>query len=184
MSGKTIATRYGLFLETERDLGRRLEGRIAELRARPSGTSTARPSPRMMLFAYMIGNTDFSIYVQHNVRLLQTPAGAVYPIPYDFDYAGLVNAPYAVPPRTLKLKSVLERNYLGPCLTIDELPPLVARFREKRADVMALVDSVEGMEAGTRREVKGYLDEFFAIVEKPKDAKRVLIDSCMKRAGM
>jgi hypothetical protein len=184
VSGKTIATRFGLFLEAERDVARRLQGRMAELPRTTFRHLDREALTSMMLFEYMIGNTDFSIYVQHNVRLVQNRAGVVYPIPYDFDYAGLVDAPYAVPSRTLKLKTVLERAYMGPCLTVEELPPLVAEFRAKKADVMALVDSVEGMESGTRREVKSYLEEFFSTIERPRDAKRVLIDGCTKRAGM
>lgn len=183
-SAREIATRYGMFLESERDLARRLEARIAALPRTTFRHLDREALASMMLFEYMIGNTDFSIYVQHNVRLLQSQAGIIHPVPYDFDYAGLVNARYAVPSRGLNLKTVLERAYLGPCLTLDELPPLVAAFRARKPDIMALVDSVEGMEPGTRREVKAYLEEFFSTIERPRDAKRVLIDGCMKRAGM
>jgi hypothetical protein len=183
-SGSTIATRYAMFLEAERDLGRRLEGRIADLPRTLFRHLDRDTLLSMALFEYMIGNTDFSIYVQHNVRLVQTRAGALHPVPYDFDYAGLVNAPYAVPSRGLNLKTVLERAYQGPCPTLEELPPLVAAFQAKKGDVMALVDSVEGLEAGSRREAKAYLAEFFSIIERPRDAKRVLIDGCTKKAGM
>jgi hypothetical protein len=183
-SGREVATRYGMFLESERDLARRLEARIAALPRTTFRHLDRDALAAMMLFEYMIGNTDFSIYVQHNVRLLQSRSGVIHPVPYDFDYAGLVNAPYAVPSRGLNLKTVLERAYLGPCLTPDELPPVVAGFRAKKADVMALVESVEGLQSGSRREVKAYLEEFFSTIERPRDAKRVLVDGCTKRAGM
>jgi hypothetical protein len=183
-SGRPIATRYAMLLESERDLARRLEARVAALPRTTFRHLDRGALASMMLFEYMIGNTDFSIYVQHNVRLLQNQAGVIHPVPYDFDYAGLVNAPYALPARGLNLKTVLERAYLGPCLIPDEMPPLVAAFREKKADVMALVDSVEGMEPGTRREAKAYLEEFFSTIERPRDARRLLVDGCTKRAGM
>jgi hypothetical protein len=130
---ETVATRYATFLETERDLARRMEGRIAAL-------------PK----------TTF----RH------------------------VDPPHAVPPRMLGVKTVLERVYLGPCLTAEELPPLLATFNGKKAEALGLVDSLEGLQDGTRREVKAYLGEFFAITERPKDAKRILIDNCRKRPGM
>jgi hypothetical protein len=182
--GEPVATRYAVFLETERDLARRLEGRIRE---QPKATfrhvdrGTLAP---MMLFQYLIGNLDFSIYVQHNVRLVETPEGAIHPVPYDFDYSGLVNAPYAVPPRTMGIKTVLERVYLGPCLSMEEMTPLVGTFAAKKGDLMALVDSIEGLQPDTRREVKDYLGEFYSAVERPKDAKRILVDGCRNKAGM
>jgi hypothetical protein len=181
---REIATRYGMFLESERDLARRLEGRIADLPRTVFRQLDREALLWMMLFEYMIGNTDLSVYVQHNVRLVQNQAGRVHPIPYDFDYAGLVNAPYAVPARGLNLKTVLERAYLGPCPTTEELTALMAGFRDKKTGIMSLIDSIEGFQAGTRRELKAYLEEFFAIAEKPRDAKRVFIDGCTKRAGM
>ncbi len=56
---------------------------------------------RMAIFNYMIGNTDWSVPNQHNVRIL-SQSNAERPnlgiiVPYDFDYTGLVNADYAVP---------------------------------------------------------------------------------------
>ena len=183
-TGKTVATRYAMFLESERDLARRHDSRIAALPRTLFRHLDRQALLSTMLFEYMIGNTDFSIYVQHNVRLLQDQAGVVHPVPYDFDYAGLVNAPYALPARGLNLKTVLERAYLGPCLTKEEMDALVAAFTEKKADVMALVESVEGLEAGSRRDAKAYLQEFYSVIERPRDAKRPLMDTCSKKAGM
>ena len=183
-SGKTVVERYAMFLEAERDLARRHDARIAD-RPRTLFRHVDRPALlSMMLFEYMIGNTDFSIYVRHNVRLLQDQAGMVHPVPYDFDYAGLVNAPYALPARGLSLKTVLERAYLGPCLTMEEVEPVVATFLARKADVLGLVESVEGLDPGSRKEVKGYLLEFYSLIARPRDAKRLLMEACSRKAGM
>ena len=183
-SGKTVAARYAMFLETERDLARRHQARIAD-RSRTLFRQVDRKALlSMMLFEYMIGNTDFSIYVRHNVRLLQDQAGVVHPVPYDFDYAGLVNAPYALPSRGLGLKTVLDRAYLGPCLTMAEMEEVVPAFMARKADVLGLVDSVEGLDGPSRKEVKAYLLAFYSTIDRPRDAKRLLMDTCSKKAGM
>lgn len=183
-TGEAVAERYALFLEAESDLARRMEGRIAELPRAVFADLDPATLHRMMLFAYMIGNTDFSIFALHNVRLVQDQERLLYPVPYDFDYSGLVDAPYAVPARVLGLKTVQERAYRGPCLTIDELEPVAAGFREKKAELLALVESVPGLDAGSRRHMRRYLEEFFKAIADRGTLKHELVDGCSKKKGM
>ena len=183
-SGKTLVTRHAMFLESEGDLARRMAGRIAELPRAVFRNLDSETLTTMMLFQYMIGNTDFSIYVLHNVRLVQDQSRALRPVPYDFDYSGLVNAPYALPSPVLRLKTVQERAWRGPCRTREELQPFLADFRAKKSDVMAVVDSVPGLDAGSRRQAKGYLEEFYATIDDPRTLKRELVDGCGNRTGM
>jgi hypothetical protein len=182
--GKTLATRYAMFLESEGDVARRLEGRIAELPRTVFRNLDSESLTLMMLFEYMIGNTDLSIHALHNVRLVQNQARVLHPVPYDFDYSGLVNAPYAVASRLLRLKTVRERAYRGPCRTLEEMQPFLAAFRAKKADVMAVVDSVPGLDSGSRREAKEYLEEFYATIDRPGALKSQLVEGCSNRAGM
>ena len=87
-----------------------------------------------MLFEYMIGNTDMSIWALHNVRLIQKPNRTLIAVPYDFDLSGLVHAPYATPDRRLGLRSVVDRMYRGPCRSADEFDAAAARVpRQARA---------------------------------------------------
>ena len=44
-------------------------------------------------------------------------------MPYDFDYSGLVDAPYAVPPDSIHLANVRVRRYRGFCLHNDRPRP-------------------------------------------------------------
>jgi hypothetical protein len=134
----------------------------------------------MMVFEYMIGNTDMSIYVQHNVRLIQTPAGARFPVPYDFDYSGIVNAGYAVPAKGLGITSVRDRLYRGPCRTAEEWQPYFDRMIAAKPDLLALYDTLPGLRPEYRRDAKSYLEEFFRTIASPARVKRELIDKCVK----
>jgi hypothetical protein len=91
------ATRYSIFIEHENEVARRHGGRIVELPRIVFKDLDAPTLTRMMMFEYMIGNTDFSIWALHNVRIVQDPARRLYPVPYDFDLSGFVHAPYATP---------------------------------------------------------------------------------------
>lgn len=183
ISGKTLATRYAMFIESEGDVARRLEGRVVELPRTLFRDLDRETLTLMMLFEYMIGNTDFSIFALHNVRLVQDQARTLYPIPYDFDLSGVVNARYAVPDRQLRIKTVLERLYRGPCRTMEDLRPFLATFRAKKADVMAAVDAVPDLDKTSRRKAREYLEDFYRTIEHSGSVKSQLVDRCAK-SGM
>jgi hypothetical protein len=175
-----VANEYGLIVEDVDDVAKRLEGRETTLERVIFGRVDPDTLNLMMLFEYMIGNTDFSIYVQHNVRLIQTPAGQRYPVPYDFDYSGLVDAPYAVPAKALGLTSVRDRRFRGPCRTAEEWAPYFDRFRAAKAELLALYDTLPGLSDRYRRAAKAYIEEFYRTISSPALIKREIVDRCEK----
>ena len=177
-SGKAHTTRYAIFIEHENDVARRMGGRVVELPRTGFKDMEASTLTLMMLFEYMIGNTDFSLWALHNVRLVQDPARTLFPVPYDFDLSGLVAAPYAIPEPRLGIRSVSDRLYRGPCRTVDELEAAASMLREKRPDILALVDRTSGLDSGARSEVKNYLESFFKTIERPASIKRQFVDGC------
>jgi hypothetical protein len=175
---KPVTTRNAIFIEHENDVARRLGGRIVELPRTEFKDFHAETLNTMMLFEYMIGNTDFSLYANHNVRFVQDPSRTLYPVPYDFDLSGLVHAPYAIPDRRMGIRSVLDRLYRGPCRNIEEIEAVAATFRSKKDDMIALVEGVKEADATTRGEMKSYLEEFFRVIDKPSSIKGRLVDGC------
>ncbi len=177
-SKKKSNARYALFIEHENDVARRDEGRIVELQRITFKDLDAESLTRAMLFEYMIGNTDVSIWALHNVRFVQKPDRTLTVVPYDFDLSGFVHAPYAIPDRKLGLRSVVDRMYRGPCRTTDEFDAAAAPFRAKQADMLALVASMRDLDQDARREVKDYLEAFFRTIDKPASIKKQFVDGC------
>jgi len=138
------------------------------------------------LFQYMIGNTDFSLVngadqddCCHNSELLSTSGGAPYfPLPFDFDFAGMVNAPYASPAPRFKLTSVRERLYRGNCANNDRLPETIRYFLDRRAEFYAIVDATSLLSRRSRSDVIKYLDGFFKTVSNPKTVESRLLKDC------
>ena len=116
-SGMPLTTRYGMFLEDDDDVARRMDGRIAELFNASFKEVDAESQTLMFLFEYMIGSTDLSIIKLHNVRLVQDRARVLYPVPYNFDLSGLVDTSYSLVDKRLGIASVRDRLYRGPCRT-------------------------------------------------------------------
>ncbi len=177
-STKKTNANFAIFVEHENDVASRNEGRAVKLQRVMFNDLEPATLTRAMLYEYMIGNTDLSIFALHNVVFVQNPTRTLFLVPYDFDLSGLVHAPYAIPDRKLGLRSVLDRMYRGPCRSTEELDAAAAPFRARKADMLALVESMRDLDSSNRREVKDYIESFFRTIEKPDSIKKQLVDGC------
>lgn len=182
--GKTLTTRWATFIEDQDDVARRMQGRIAHLEKRLFRNLDEPSLLRLAVFQVLIGNTDYSIHALHNTRLIQDPQGVLRPIAYDFDVSGLVNAPYAAPDPRLRISSVRDRRYRGPCLPVEQLEPTLAEFRAKKAEILALYDAEAGVTKSHRDAAKDYLTDFFDIIANERRTKLLFVDRCRLSAGM
>ena len=182
-SGKPITTRYAIFIEDDNDVARRMGGRIVDLPRLQFTDVDGATLRAMMLFEYMIGNTDYSLYAMHNVKVVQDPTKTLFPVPYDFDLSGFVHPPYAIPDRRLGISSVVDRLYRGPCGTADDFEAVAAKFREKQADMVALVENMKDLDGHTKSETKDYLESFFRSIAQTS-LKKSLVDGCKPKPTM
>jgi len=121
---------------------------------------------RVALFMYLIGNCDFSVTGRHNLKVLGMPGygtGGYTPVPYDFDYTGLVNASYAVPGETLGITSVRERYYLGPCRKDEVYMAAIEHLNQYREDILQMVNDFEYIDQKHKKSVIQYLQDYFAL---------------------
>jgi hypothetical protein len=184
--GKEPYTKLGIFYEDADDMAARAEARELPV-PRQMFQYLDQPSLLFMsLFNYMIGNVDYSILTLHNVIMIDDVKGARLPVPYDFDYSGLVNAHYAIPAKGLEISSVRDRLYRGPCKTEAEVNQALQPFRDKQAEMLALVASMEplGLDEGPRKSTEKYLNEFFELIGKPDKVKKTFVTDCKPIGGM
>ena len=132
------------------------------------------------LFEFMIGNTDWSIFNNHNIKLIRFKKDSLarpFPVPYDFDYSGLVNAEYAVPDPSMNLESVLIRVYRGFPRSMEELQPLIELFKQQKDNIYSLVRNFQPLSSINKTDITGYLNEFYKIINKPSEIKYYFIDN-------
>lgn len=124
---------------------------------------------RMTIFNYMIGNTDWSVAGQHNVKVISvvdaTNPGLGGIIPYDFDYAGLVNAHYALPTEGLGLESVRQRRFLGDCRSAEQYTNALKEFSGKKSEFYRIVNEFTYLNEKDKKSMISYLDEFYSDLE-------------------
>ncbi|MCK5207201.1 MAG: hypothetical protein KAQ79_04250, partial [Cyclobacteriaceae bacterium] len=99
-------------------------------------------------------------------------------IPYDFDYAGIVNTNYAIPDENLGIESVTERVYRGVCMPESTIRETVKYFIDSKERIYALYQNTELLDKNNKRQTLQYLDEFYMIIENENGLKRNIIDSC------
>jgi len=133
----------------------------------------------MCLFQFMIGNADWHIYKQHNTKIVALHEQKItIPIPYDFDYSALVSTPYATPHTKLPIFHLSQRYYLGPCREKGAHEPVFDLFKEKKNDIISIVEQFELLDKRSKKLMLKYLNGFFKILDNPKACKSKIIKHC------
>lgn len=181
-SGKTRAHRYGFLLEEPKSLGARVGGKVLDQTGALPGDVEPFQEAILGIFQYMIGNTDFAHGALHNVELFLQPDGTVLPVAYDFDFAGAVNARYAVVDESLHLANVRQRLFRGFCVDDESFAKAFALFREKKDEIYALYDDPIGklMDRGAAKETLHYFDDFYKDIKDARSASRIA-KGCLRR---
>ena len=183
-SGTTDMTRYAFMVEDPARMAERNGGKILDRKGAMPDDLDPAPTALAFMFLYMVGNTDFSFNALHNGELLTFTGGRTLPIPYDFDFAGAINPPYAVPAPGLRIRTVRERQFRGYCAIRAEYPAAVALLQAKKAEIYALYSDEIGSLIDKRavRETLEYFDKFYEDVNTPKDLQRNLLGECTDRS--
>lgn len=134
----------------------------------------------LAFFEYFIGNTDWSVQYRQNIKLYQHPDW-IRPIaiPYDFDHAGLVSAPYARPAPELQMSSVRERRYRGYCVEDPEVfQPIIQKFLDLKPDFLDIISSNQYLDDKNKKSMYKFIEKFYDTLSSPKKVFRALHYPC------
>ncbi|HSU28295.1 MAG TPA: hypothetical protein VLJ68_07935, partial [Chitinophagaceae bacterium] len=183
--GKTRTyTQPGFFIEDVDAVAKRNKCKQVEGQMIYQEQSNREQMTLVCLFEYLIANADWSVPGNHNIKLIRPSkdtTAKVIAVPYDFDYSGMVNTPYAIPPDILSISSVRERAYRGFPRTMEELKAVIGLFNQKKEDIKNLVMNFEGLTKSTKNETWEYLEEFFNLIQKDNKVKEIFIDNARTR---
>ena len=169
-------TEPGFLIEHEDQMADRQNGDIYKLKYYNDQALQRRAYHLFAMFQYMVGNTDWMVLNAHNIDIIRVPSeAALYPIPFDFDYAGFVDSHYAVPHETLPIKSVRQRFYKGLCMTEDELIDIRKVFLDKKEKIFQTVQEMT-MNPALQKSCISYLEDFFEELENDKIAKAIFVN--------
>jgi hypothetical protein len=190
-SGKTDDGRFAFLIEDDGDVADRHD--LKKLNVPKLKLSQLEPAvtSNFSLFQYMIANVDWAALAGpeggeccHNAKLIGpeplTGTENVYPIPYDFDSSGLVNAHYAVPQASLPIRSVTQRLFRGYCRHNGTLEAARENMLALEADIYALFNEEQRLYEKTRKKATGYIEKFYDIIKDPEDWDKKITQKCRK----
>ena len=180
-SGKKQTTRYAFVEEDPAAMAERLHGRLLKLTGAKPDDLDPLHDATVGVFQYMIGNTDFALGALHNAELFATANGEYWPIVYDFDFSGAVNARYATVDPRLRIRHVRDRLYRGSACPSTSYPKVFELFNAKKDAIYALYRDSIGklMHPGDVDETLHYFDDFYKTINDPKSARDEIEDSCL-----
>ena len=178
---KTINT-TGFLIENEDEMATRLNGKCIKSKIMSSKSVDPKQWAFLSLFEYMIGNTDWAMTNSHNVKYIYTRThDKAFPVAYDFDYSGVVNAHYAVHRESINIEDITTRYFLGSCRIQDQFEQHIPLFLEKKETLYNIIDSFNSLPVNDRKVLVHYLDEFYEIISNPKLFKRSILDKCIDK---
>ncbi|MEM8800849.1 MAG: hypothetical protein AAGF15_12325 [Pseudomonadota bacterium] len=200
---RQIAHRYGFFIEDVDHVAARLGLKELEARklknAEVKSWHNADNIALIALFQYMISNLDWSVTSNlgslpccHNVKLVAAKAerksfrktgepeavSEVMALPYDFDYSGLVDAPYAVVNGSLSRYPVTTRIYWGFCDHNQNSMAARAEVIAQRAAILAELNALTELSPRNKRKARSFLERSLDIMSDDKRFERILDRRC------
>jgi hypothetical protein len=172
---------YAFLLEDIKDLAKRNDCKELKNMNVQTEATDRRQMTMVNIFEYMIGNTDWAVSVNHNIKLIQSATDSLkkrpIAVPYDFDFSGLVNTDYSAPDERLQIETVRERLYRGYPRTMLELEDVLQIYKDQKSNIYALVNGFNLLTPNTKKEMVEYLDEFYKTIESPDLVKKIFIDA-------
>jgi hypothetical protein len=138
---------------------------------------------RMAIFNYMVGNTDWSVPIRHNVLLMSSPESKnrdrAIAVPFDFDFSGIVGSDYASPFEGLGIETIKDRRYLGVCRTREEYVASLVEFKEKEEEFYKTINEFPYLSPKSKKEMIIYLKSFFVKIDKRNTIADYLMNDCL-----
>lgn len=176
-------SQYAFLLEDVDDMAKRNGCKASKKTAFAVDENDDALMNKVDIFEYMIGNTDWSVPGNHNIKMIyprNDEKAKVLPVPYDFDNSGLVNAYYAIPNDLIGTTSVTQRVYRGYTRPLPVVQKTIELFKAKKESIYALVSSFDLLKSKTKKDILDYLDDFYKTINNENKVKSVFIDNARK----
>jgi hypothetical protein len=182
----SVRTQPAFFIEHKNRIAERFAYTEVESNTVPRRELNPLQGTLVAMYMYLIGNVDFSIIQGpqgeeccHNAKQFQNTSGEYFPIPYDFDASGFVDASYAPEPDPrFNLRSNRSRIYRGFCVDPTVLDAAVQIFQTKRERITAIVTDAPNVAARATNRNTRYVGDFFEVLDDARDFERAFVRDC------
>lgn len=171
---KSSKKMLAMLLEDEEQSCARYGGMPVETYGIPADSLLTNQAALTIIFEYMIGNTDWEIAMLRNVRLMRTRENnKILILPYDFDFSGLVSAPYSSPASETGLKTVRDRFLMSSGVSPEALQRAVLAIRNSRQAIYKLCEN-NYLSHSASEDMTQFLDAFFDRINEKNEVPQML----------
>lgn len=176
---KKLFEKYSFFIENEEKIAARINA-VKSMKLVTPFDLDRENFKNVAVFQYMIGNKDWYVTSKKNMLIMQPKDTSLAPvaIPYDFDFAGFVDAVYTKPKGVPDQYLAERRVYKGLCYTATELNEVFAFYKKLRKAFEAIIENTRVIPRYNREQDLFYLDKFYRIIEDPEMIQKEFINGC------
>lgn len=154
--------KYGFIIENTDEMAERIGGLELEDRYNLSLDSIQGQYRHIIpMFQYMISNMDWRPHSMQNLKLVEKENGDKLLVPYDFDFSGLVDAPYSRPDVDYHQTSVKQRIYRNRVDDLKTLMPTIKYFQIHKNEIYKTVKDCDRLSKKNRRKMISFLNDFY-----------------------
>ncbi len=164
--------RYGFLIENTKEMSDRLGGDEIEQYNLDLNVLDVQDRQLFSMFQFMVGNTDWKTKVMHNIKIVKSDDDSeIMMVPYDFDFAGLVNTSYAKPNPDYKQQSVRQRIYMDKVNSLEELSDIIRYFKKQKEGLFDIIKNTDELSKKNKRDALQYLKSFYSILDDPEQSR-------------
>jgi len=178
-TGQPLFEKYSFFIEDDDRMAKRNDAKVTEKFLTPFDLDY-ESYKKLSVFQYIIGNKDWYVTSRKNIVLVAPSDSSLKPvaIPYDFDFAGIVDALYTRPKNLPGYTIDYRRDYKGICYSEKELLEVFNYYRKMKPVFNKIIRDEKLINASLRFDLKDYISYSISLLRSRNVLKTYFLGRC------
>lgn len=176
-SPENVEERIGFIIENNKELTERLGGELIEPYGLKTSDINRTTYENTTVFNYMIGNLDWKLKSQRNLKFIKHPEKGILVIPYDFDMSAMVWPAYARLNPDYGQERFEDRFCLGSFESKESLNNTLKNFLKVKDINKNHIKKCPILNSISKRNILSYLSSFYYIISKEKRIKKAFYEN-------
>lgn len=158
---------YAFVIENSDEMAHRLNGELVDgLGIEPSAIAP-NSYHNTLVFNYMIGNSDWQIRLQKNLKMVKHRNSELYTlVPYDFDFATIVNPPYLKVGGGAARLELHEGDIISASINKNKLNQCIDNFKLLKKTGFTCFNKCDKLGTKEKLEMNAYIKSFYKKTKK------------------
>jgi len=157
---------YAFVIENSNEMAHRIGGTIMNQYGVTCSKLVPNDYHNLLVFNYIIGNTDWDLRFQQNIKLVKIEGQEqLIVVPYDFDQAKLVDAPYIKVNKNLRIPRADNRYIMDQINDPLVLANSKEQFKNLKKKGFQTHNNCPHLKRKDKKKMSRYLESFYAMLE-------------------